>query len=308
MTGCSVSFLPNFYSCASGICSATALTLTDSKDYIISVDSAMNKYCMVKLASGNNALSAIPDGTITVDTATDNVIQSMIWPVSDVTALTEAPSNILSYGCASNVCTAKDVYILYNSGENESLSLCTASTGSCSDVTDEGYYINISNSAKPYVKCTGGTCTSMAAPATSVTCGADTVGQLVNNNGAVNLCLASGKQVPFAAANATGSTKYLVNYHADGAFSTLDSEHFGIVDVTANAMIHDKSNTWTAGCSTDGLVITEKSSSCADGTIERTCASGVCEKKCNVKTGNECKYNIFLYIFTIYIIISFSYF
>jgi len=282
LTGCSISFLPNYYSCTSGVCTATALTLTASKDYIISVDSTADKYCMVKLTSGNNVLSSIPDGTITVDTA--NVIESMIWPVSDVTALTASPTNILSYGCTSNVCTAKDVYILYNSG-SESLVLCDSS-GSITAVSDDGYYINISNSAKPYVKCTGTTCTSMAAPATSVTCGATTVGQLVNNNGAVNLCLAPEKSVPFAAADAATPIEYLVDYHADGVFSSLDSENFGVVKVTADAMVLD--TTLSNVCVTTELVVTAKSGDCASGSKERTCANGLCPKICNVQTGNEC--------------------
>ena len=250
------------------------------------VDSTANKYCMVASNSGN-VLSEVTDETVTVDTTATNVVGSIIWPVSDVTSLTAIPSNIKTFSCASNVCTAKDAYVLYGTG-GASLALCSAA-GTCTQVTANGYYKNISDSSRPYVKCTGGTCTASAAPENSVTCSDDTIGQLVGNSG-VNLCLAKGKQVPFAAAGAT-ATKYLVSYHEDSAFASVDTlVKYGVVTVTSDAMVLD-AETDAAICVDSTLKVTSKGSSgvCGTGTTEYThCTDGVCYNDCVGKTGANC--------------------
>jgi len=290
LSGCSATLLPNNYSCTSGVCTPTALTLADSTDYLLLVDSTTNIYCKVTKTSGNNVISAISTATVTVDTTAANVIGSILYPVlTDLTTFTSAiPSNILTYGCASNVCTAKDVYILYGTG-GASLALCTAA-GTCSEVTADGYYINISHSSTPYVKCTGGTCTASAAPANTVTCSADTIGQLVDNNSTVNLCLAAGTSVPFVAAGAAAK-KYLVSYHDDSAFTSVDSAvKYGVVTVTSDAITLDAETDAAICVKTADLTVTPKgSSACASGTTEYThCTDGVCYNDCIGKTGANC--------------------
>lgn len=275
--------LGNYYSCSNGVCTATAITLASSTNYLMPVPG--NKYCQI---SNSMAVSQITDESVTVDTASTNVVESTFYPIITTYTATTSIPNYKSYTCTSGgECTPKDVYLIYDTNK---LAKCPAD-GDCVDVTTNGIYKVILNTSTPYVTCTGETCTAAAAPTAGTACAESSIGQLANSSG-VELCLTKDKAVQFAAAGAA-SANYLVGYKESTAFATdlvsTVNIKYGVVTVTSDSITLD--TTVNAAICVDGdLKVTPKgNSACGDNSTEyKNCANGVCYNDCIGATGENC--------------------
>jgi len=255
--------------------------LTANTDYLLVTDSASNKYCKATLSSGNISLDDVTDGNVVIGAAVSTIFYPVLTSLASVTL-----ANVKLLECTSNACPGADGYILYGTdGTASSLALCVSTDdGACTAQTDKGYFVNVQGGTSPYIKCTGSTPTCEAVAAEGA-CGADTIGQLIDNSSTPELCLDGETSVGFPA---SGTKFYLVDYSDDSTFvdSVTTNEKFGLIEVTKTSMKISSSKTNV--CSNSSLVVTDNAGSCGSGEKARTCTSGLCDKICNTSTAKEC--------------------
>lgn len=175
-------------------------------------------------------------------------------------------------GCSSGSCTLDDTTGYYLDVKSK-LVKCTS--GEECVVSDEiGYFKNAGEAGK-YIQCTPSECKAVD-PVGS--CDSDAqVGKLVNPSGPVKLCLKNGNTVEFPA---SGSSNQLVFYQSGSVFRYYvnKSTYYGLVTVTANAMVINFDNVKSEWCvKKDTLVATEMTDACGSDSDKYLCNSdGVC--------------------------------
>eukprot|EP00833_Pecoramyces_ruminatium_P006858 jgi/Orpsp1_1/1180890/evm.model.c7180000075024.2 len=175
-------------------------------------------------------------------------------------------------GCSSGSCTLDDTTGYYLDVKSK-LVKCTS--GAECVVSDEiGYFKNAGEAGK-YIQCTPSECKAVD-PVGS--CDSDAqVGKLVNPSGPVKLCLKNGNTVEFPA---SGSSNQLVFYQSGSVFRYYvnKSTYYGLVTVTANAMVINFDNVKSEWCvKKDTLVATEMTDACGSDSDKYLCNSdGVC--------------------------------
>jgi len=147
-----------------------------------------------------------------------------------------------------------------------------------------GYYKTGNNK---YVSCDASGCKYLALESSC-----PSVGQMKASG---VLCLdvvSDGKTGTFAGKDATD--KYLLSYDIESLYaSSIRGGQFGVLKATDKKITLDTTVSGSI-CADADLKVTSKSGSCAAGSTEYTCTSGVC----TLNTGNEKKiYFLFIFFF-----------